>query len=178
MKTDQLSAWRQAHGHAALLSLGELCRRPVSSLLAWLIIAIALALPGVLALVLGNLKEMNVRWQGNIPTLSVYLQTQSSDDEAQLESEISHLPDVASFRKITPEEAMQQLQRVTQLTDLDQVLPHNPLPTVLVVRPRHSAVQQATLSALKDQLSGLNGVDFVQLDMRWVERLFCRLVSA
>ena len=175
MKRKRLLAWRQAHGQAALTSLGELCHKPVGSLLAWLIIAIALALPGVLGIVLDNVKQLNTRWQGNVPTLSVYLQPQPEAQQQALVDDISNLPAVAETQVITPEEALEHLQAVTLLTDLDQVLPKNPLPTVLVVRPQKTAVQEEALASLKNQLEGLRGVDFVQLDMRWVERLLAFL---
>jgi cell division transport system permease protein len=175
MKTNRVAAWRQVHGQAALQSLGDLCRHPVSSLMAWIIIAIALALPGVLALVLGNVKALNSNWQGNVPTLSVYLRTQSQPQQLSLQAEINRLPQVSSTRRISPEQALAHLQAVTQLTDLDQVLPKNPLPTVLVVRPRQQAVHEASLAQLKGQLARLRGVDFVQLDMRWVQRLLAFL---
>ena len=175
MKTSRWVAWRQAHGQAAVTSLGELCRNPVSSFLAWLIIAIALALPGVLSIVLSNVAQLNAKWQGNVPTLSVYLQPQSLGQQEALQQQINSWTTVANTRRITPQQALQHLQAVTQLTDLDQVLPKNPLPTVLVVRPKSTAVQEETLAGLKERLAKIRGVDFVQLDMRWVQRLLAFL---
>lgn len=175
MKINRMAAWRQAHAQAALTSLGELCRAPISSVLAWLIIAIALALPGVLALVLSNVKQLNASWQGNVPTVSVYLKKQPLAQQEQLQQKISGWQGVAQVRRISPQQALNHLQAVTQLKDLDKVLPSNPLPAVLVVRPQAASVQTTTLSQLKAQLGELRGVDFVQLDMRWVERLLAFL---
>lgn len=175
MKTNRVSAWRQAHSQAAMLSLGELCRHPLGSLLAWLIIAIALALPAMLGLMFANMKTLNANWQGNVPTLSVYLKNISPSQQQALQQEMNQLPLVAMTRLITPQEALTHLQAVTQLTDLDQVFPQNPLPAVLVVRPKQQAVQESSLANLKLQLSQLEGVDFVQLDMLWVQRLLAFL---
>lgn len=175
MKTNRLVAWKQAHVQAALTSMGELCRNPVSSFLAWLIIAIALALPGVLGIILGNVQQLNASWQGNVPTLSVYLKPLPLAQQEALQRQIGSWGVVASTRRISPQQALQHLQAVTQLTDLDQVLPKNPLPTVLVVRPKSSAVQAQTLVGLKERLGQVRGVGFVQLDMRWVQRLLAFL---
>jgi cell division transport system permease protein len=175
MKKKAFSARLQGHRQAAFFSLEEIYLKPVSSLLAWLIIAIALALPGVLAIVLGNIKQLNTSWQGNVPTLSVYLQPQSEAQQQALQRKIKKLEGVENTQTITPEEALRHLQSVTQLTDLEQVLPKNPLPTVLVVRPEKTAIHEKSLASLKTQLENLEGVDFVQLDMRWVERLLAIL---
>lgn len=171
MKNDRLTVWRQAHAQAALTSLGDLCRNPLGSFLAWLIIAIALVLPGILALILVNLQQLNHNWKGNVPTISAYLQPHVSlVQQDKMLRQISNWPEVEHVRQITPDQALQQVQSVTQLTDLPDVLPQNPLPPVLVVRPQSSHVAKATLEQLKNRLAQTPGVDFVQLDLSWVEK--------
>ena len=171
MKRSSWVSWRQAHARAASLSLGELFRRPLASLLAWMMIAIALSLPAVLLLLLDNVKQLDQLWQGRAPTASIYLKAMPQAQVLSLQADIGAIDAIASTRRIDPQQALAHLQEVTGLRDLEQVLPKNPLPTVLVVTPKRSALTSESLVPLKLQLKQFAGVDFVQWDLAWVNRM-------
>ena len=60
----QLRAWLENHRQGALQSLQRLLRAPLASMLTWLAIGIALALPCVLFVALNNVQQLTAGWDG------------------------------------------------------------------------------------------------------------------
>src|SRR5690606_18046414 len=81
-------AWLESHRASLVDSLRRLARQPVGSFFTCLVIAIALALPMGLALLLNNLERLGGSWQ-SAAQISVYLKLDASDaDGERLREEI------------------------------------------------------------------------------------------
>ncbi|MEN8204633.1 MAG: permease-like cell division protein FtsX [Pseudomonadota bacterium] len=161
----------QRHTQVAFDSLGRLYRNRVSSLMTAAVIAIALAMPSGLYLLLGNLERLSDSWDGQA-SMSVFLKQDITDGKAQaLLSQVSKWPGVASVQLITPTQALEEFSQQSGFADVLGVLEENPLPYVLIVLPSGKGLDPMAASALRDRFSSLPETDLAQLDLQWVQRL-------
>ena len=153
--------------------MAELLSSWVSSLMTWLVIGIALALPTLLFLLLSNVGEISGDWDGK-PRLSVYLE--SAEDTGQgsaIARAIGEREGVASALFISSAEALAEFQRFSGFGDVLDSLDTNPLPPVVEVTPE--PMDTASLRLLVANLEQIEGVDRVSVDLAWIERLYALL---
>ena len=157
----------------AVESIAYVGQRWPTTVVVWLLIGAALALPAALYMLEANLSRAAGEWQGR-PGFSVYFEpgldvSVSSGLAARLRAE----PDVSDVRLITPEEALAELRGQTTLRDAVEVfdgLEHNPLPVTiratLVLGRSPGRLQEIAESA------GMQaGVAEVVIEKTWLERL-------
>ncbi len=97
----RLRAWLAHHRRVAVESVVDLLRNWLSSIMTWLVIGIALALPAILYLILANVSSISETWEGQ-PRLSLYLAGSLSDEAGKrLAAEIGTREEVASTRYIS-----------------------------------------------------------------------------
>lgn len=167
---DKFNAWVAHHSTSAVESLERMLLTPLQSLMTWLVIAIALALPAALYVVFNNLQQLGYSWQDS-SQISVYLKKAVTDSNAQgLRLQWSQRAEVATVEYIAPGQALAEFKRSSGLGDLVAQLDENPLPGVLLVKPRPDQTP-AQLANLQQQLSAAPEVAEVQLDLLWVKRL-------
>lgn len=160
------------HRRVARDSLLRLLRAPLASLLTWAVIAIALALPAALFLMLSNVEQVSQSWTSS-PRITLYLELQVGADQArQMQEMIRNKPQVEAVDYISPEQALEEFKAFSGLGEAIDYLGENPLPPVLVVTPAAGLESAAQMEALQRELAALPGVTQVQLDMEWVERLY------
>jgi len=164
-----VSIWLTRHLSTSIGSLGRLFRQPFASLMIILVIAVTLAIPAALSLVIKNAQSVSDGWD-NALDFSVYLKRGLSEDEAKgLAGLIQQRADVESVQLIT---ASQALAEFKQQSGFGQALDHlseNPLPHTLVVRPGPANTSQ-TMILLQEELGNLPEADIVQVDTEWVQR--------
>lgn len=168
--------WLQEHARAALGSLGRLWRSPASTTLTVAVIAIALALPGALWLLLKNTQQATGGWDAGT-RISVYLQPgldgESVDAAA---SRIAARADVRVIERIDAEQALAEFRQLAGFEQALTALESNPLPAVVVLEPASGTPRTPTaLERLARQLQDIEGVDQARLDLEWVERLYALL---
>jgi len=159
-----------AHAQALLGSLGRLARSPVSTLLTLLVIALALALPASLRLLVSNAQAASGDF-GSAIELSVYLKTEVPLAKAQqLAAAARARADVAEVTLIPADKGLEDFRSYSGFGEALAALKENPLPHVLHVRPRAAASSAAALEALRGYFSAWPEVDLVQMDAQWVMR--------
>lgn len=164
-----MTAWLGRHASTAIGSLGRLCRQPFASLMIILVIAVTLASPAALNLVVKNAQSVSAGWD-NALDFSVYLQRAVTEEEARsLASIIEQRADVESVRLVTATEALAEFREQSGFGEALDQLSENPLPHTLVVRPGPSNTGQ-TIVLLQEELSSLPEADAVQVDTEWVQR--------
>lgn len=164
---DRYRAWRDHHQLSAADSLRRLLENPGSSLLTWLVIGIALALPAALAVALDNARDISGSWDSPAQ-LSLFLGHPVTLEAATaLRDTLAGRGDVASAALVSREEALAEFARQSGFADVLDSLEQNPLPHLLLVTPA-SGVPPAALQA---ELQTLPEVDEAVLDMAWVQRL-------
>ncbi len=162
------------HRSVAREVLQQLVRFPVSLLLSWSVIAIALALPTLFMLLMSNVQVL-ARGLDGIPRISLYLQLDLGESRRlELQQQLQAQPGIDSVRYISPQQALDDFQQSSGLTDVLAGLEGNPLPAVLSARIQLSDPER--LATLEQQLSAWPGVDQVQLDRAWILKLHSMLL--
>ena len=162
-------AWLEHHGYSIVASLGRLLRRPWATLLTVGVMALALALPVGLWLVLQNMARLGGEVQAS-RDVAVFLVPAVDDAGARaLAGQLRARADVAGVALVTPRQALAELRTrpdMAQAIDaLGEDVARAALPSVLRVSPRGDE------RLLADALRTLPGVERVQHDAVWRERL-------
>ena len=163
--------WVTRHLQSMLAALGRLLRRPLSTLLTTLVIAVALALPAGLWLVVKNARAAT----GDLATavqVTAYMKVGTPIARAdQLAGQLRERPEVASVRVIPAEQALKEFREYSGFGSALDALTDNPLPHALVVQPRIEQRDGGTIERLRASLAGTADVDTVQADAEWARRL-------
>jgi cell division transport system permease protein len=158
------------HVQSLLGSLGRLARNPFSTALTVLVIALALALPTALRLLVLNAQAATGGFSSAIE-LSVYLKTDVPLIKAQqLERNVRQRADVAHVELIPADKAMEEFRNYSGFGVALEALKDNPLPHVLHVEPRADAQTAAAVESLRRYFTAWPEVDLVQVDTEWVQR--------
>ena len=168
----------QRHAQVAFESLGRLYRNRIPSLMTAAVIAIALAMPSGLYLLLGNLERLSGSWDGQA-SRSVFLKKEIT--AARANTLLKHLrewPEIDSVQLITPEQALDEFSQRSGFADVLGALEENPLPAVLIVIPASEHTRPEAASALRERFSALPETELAQLDLQWVQRLTAMLEIA
>ena len=173
----RLSAVLENHAYTAVSSLGRLWRRPVTALMTLAVIAIALALPSGLYLLVKNAQALGGSWQ-RLGDIALFLAPQTELTVAeQLAESIRARPDVARVQLIPADAALADFRRHSDFSAALDALTDNPLPHVLAVTPREG-LGSAQVTELTAALEALDSVDFAQFDMVWLIRFNAMVETA
>jgi cell division transport system permease protein len=157
------------HAHNCRDALRRILRQPAGSSLTVMVIAIALALPAGLRVIVNNADLLSDSWEG-VADFTVYLKLEVDVDDARaLADGIRARDDVAAVTFISRDDALAEFRARSGFGDALGALQENPLPHALVVRPAGGAA--ADIEPLARDLDALDATDLVQLDTEWVARL-------
>ncbi len=166
-----LRSWFGSHRDSARQALVRVRHYPFSSAMTVLVMTIALALPMRLSVLIGQVKQLGVNWQ-EAAQISVYLADDVSAEKQQsLTEQIRQLAGVAQAQLLDKDLALAEFQQHAGMGDALLQLDYNPLPSVIVVTPLSIDGGAAALEPLRDRLAAIDGVEQVQIDLLWVERL-------
>jgi len=150
-------------------SLGRMGSSAVGALLNVLVVAIALALPAAMQVLLENAAGMSPAFD-DAADFTVYLKLDVDEDSGRdLNARVAARQDVESTQFVSNIEGLEELRARAGFGSALDALTENPLPHVIRVRP--AATEIAGIDALAADLQAMAEVDFVQLDRLWVERL-------
>lgn len=172
---DRFSSYWLHHRQVARESLLRILRNPLGSIATWLVIGIALALPGGLYVALDNLARLSTAWDG-APQMSLFLR--GSVDEAggrALGERLAKREDVARVQYVSREQALAEFRELSGFGEVLDHLDSNPLPAVILVRPLAGVQGAAAVQKLFEEIKALPEVDRAVLDLQWVERLYAIL---
>lgn len=167
--SQRLLAWLSLHRDCAIDALRRLWQQPTSSAMTLAVIAIALVLPALLYVTGKNLGQFDGNLaQANLVT--VYLHTDTDETTVEeLQQMLSMHERVSNTRYISPEQAAADFAEWSGLGDVIDSLTQNPLPASVVVQL--SDTRYETAVQLQALVSDQPGVDFVQMDQLWLQRL-------
>jgi cell division transport system permease protein len=164
-----LSIWFTRHVSTSIGSLGRLFRQPFASLMIILVIAVTLAIPAALNLVVKNAQAVSTGWD-NALDFSIYLRQDLNESEAAgLARLIQQRADVESVQLINASEALAEFKEQSGFGEALDQLSENPLPHTLVVRPSPANTSQSMI-LLQEELANLPESELVQVDTEWVQR--------
>ncbi|MEM1112577.1 MAG: permease-like cell division protein FtsX [Pseudomonadota bacterium] len=166
---DHYRAWLRHHQLSATDSLYRVVDGLTSSLLTWLVIGIALAMPVGLNVALDNSEQLSDNWDSPAQ-LSVFLKAGGrSDRAAKLQAQLQGWDSVDGVSYISREAALAEFSLLSGFADVLADLDDNPLPDLLLVSPARGDGE--SVDALTEELAALPGVAQVVVDMAWLQRL-------
>jgi cell division transport system permease protein len=164
-----LRQYLMLHRQNLLDALHRLAAQPMASLLTVLVIAIALALPVGLRVLVNNAGALSQSWEG-AADFAVYLKMDvAADAAARVAHTIEARDDVASVTLIDRAKALEEFRAESGFGEALDALEGNPLPYTLVVRPASGVA--GDVEAVAAAIRALPEADLVQLDTAWVTRL-------
>jgi cell division transport system permease protein len=170
-----IRAYFSRHAQVLIGSLGRIVQHPFAALMTMGVIAVALALPLFLTLLLQNARSATGNWN-EAYDLSVYLDKKAGAARLQsLAKQLRQRSDVAAVRIITAEQAFAEFRSDSGFGSALDALGDNPLPDTLVVTPTLSASTPQGTESLKTAIATLSDVQTVQIDTDWVKRLHALL---
>lgn len=168
-RSSPLAIWFSRHLSISVGSLGRLVRHPFSSFMIVLVIAVTLALPAAINLIVKNAQSISGSWD-NALDFSVFLKQDITEDEAAgLGRLIEQRADVDSVSFISASKALADFKVHSGFGSALDQLPDNPLPHTLVVRPS-AGNTSGSMILLQEELGNLPETEFVQVDTEWVQR--------
>ncbi len=177
-RSSPFKAWAINHIRTLIASLGAMTRQPASSFMTVAVIAIALALPAGLFVLLNNASNISIGWD-NSAQISVFLKADTSEKQAQkLMGKLRLYDDVAQISLINKKQALKEFKKISGFGDAIEALGDNPLPHVLTIQPVIDANRPDKIHHLIKQLNQQKQVELAQLDLQWVKRLFAMLEIA
>lgn len=149
----------------------RLLKSPGASLMTWTVMGVALALPVGLLLLLASLQNISAGWE-SAARVTVYLaESVTLDDARKLRLDVAARADVLDVVLIDKTAALAEFRASSGLGDALDYLDGNPLPHTLLVTPALGARSETGIQALVNALQQTSGVDQVQVDLGWLQRL-------
>lgn len=170
-----MKTWLMEHRFALLETFARIKRQPSSSLLNVIVVSVALALPFFGYIVLADLEPVTGRLAGD-PEISVFLRIDTPRADAHaLGGLLRGLPGVASADFVSRETALQDLRGRPGMQSVLALLKQNPLPDAWIVHMRRDPLAPGAIVAAQERLAArirtMGGVEYVQIDSAWVQRL-------
>lgn len=157
------------HKSEAILSAKRIRDSGSTSLLTALVIAIAIALPTSLYLLLNNVEALLNSWDQQ-SNLTLFLDSNLSEEAAKnLDEKVRAWPEISKTRYISAEQALEDFRASSGLQEVLGTLDENPLPAAIVLQPNVQEI--AALEVLEQKLAKLSGVESVVIDTAWIARL-------
>lgn len=150
----------------------ELWRNRLVNLVSIATIAVSLFILGIFATISSNLNSLLAGWSDRVQ-ITVYMKDDAGLAERKESEELLRSwVEVESFEFISKEDAVQRFQAYfPDLDTLPNLLDSNPLPASfeIQVAPDHRSPEQ--VRRLVERLEGKPGVEEVDYDLLWIERL-------
>jgi cell division transport system permease protein len=141
-----------------------------TSLVVWLLVGIALALPSGLLLIQVNLAALTAGWEGR-PGLTVYFELDATQAQVEAAAEVLNAERSVEGVVVTSrEQALEEFRAFTNLTDALDMLGDNPLPASLNAA-LETGLSEAALAGLVAVAESRPGVQEVVLEKTWLERV-------
>lgn len=172
-----MNSWFRQHRFALGDAFRHLFKTPGNFLLNVLVVSIALALPFAGLTLIENVRPVSEQLAVE-PEISIFMQMDASRERATaLAPEIKRIAQEAKhpvkLEFIPREKALSTLKDKTGLEDAISTLGANPLPDAYVVKMTgfQNDDDAKKIKQITEKLQALNGVEYVQIDSAWVERL-------
>ncbi len=168
----RLRAWGRRQLYSFFSSLGTLLGHRLATLMTALVLGIAMLLPLGLYITVANVKALDLR-QEDLGTISVFLEPAVGDEAARGMAERVRREQRAEVTAISPEQGLAEFRQASGFGQASELFEESPLPWVLQVTPELADDEdlEQRVASVGKWLEELQGVDFVQVDFKWLQRL-------
>jgi cell division transport system permease protein len=161
-----------AVGFSVEEALAELWRNRLVNLVAIGTIAVSLFVLGVFVSLSANLSRMLAGWSNKIQVTAYLDDRLSASDRNEIERFLRNHPVVGSFEYVSKEEALQRFRSYfDEFETLPSLLDANPFPASFEIQFRPEARSPEQVQQLSQELGARAGVEEVDYDRLWIERL-------
>ncbi|MGH8558485.1 MAG: permease-like cell division protein FtsX [Methylococcales bacterium] len=166
----RLGAYGRSHARSCFSSLGRLGATPFSTMIAILVIAVALSLPTIFYVLVDNIRLVSGRFV-DTNQITLFLKPEITDRKAATVAErLVKTPEVESVKLITKSQALEEFKQYSGFSAAIEILESNPLPAIILISPR-AALNPDRLEEFSREIEAMPEADFVQFDLQWVKRL-------
>jgi len=166
------------HFRQSLNSLGELYRQPFAALMTIGVLGFSITLPSTLYIIVKNTEQVTEQWQ-QASEISLFLRSNVQEAQAQqLVKRLSTWNEISDVQYISPQQALDEFQRLSGLGEALDYLDKNPMPATVLVVPTSKHATPTAAGILLDKLRKEREVDIGKLDIEWLERLYSLLSIA
>ncbi|HKJ15913.1 MAG TPA: permease-like cell division protein FtsX [Xanthomonadales bacterium] len=164
-------SWGRRQLYSLFSSIGTLVSHKLATLMTLLVLGIAMALPLGLFVVVENLRSIDLQ-QSEWGSVTVFFDA-SVDSESAAETAHAIEQRNAEVRLVSPEEGMAEFSASSGFSSAADLFDENPLPWVAILTPGAENEQplEAWVSEWQAWLEQREGVDLVQVDHKWLQRL-------
>jgi cell division transport system permease protein len=168
----RIRAWGRRQLYSFFSSLGSLVTHKLGTLLTVLVLGIAMVLPLGLFVTVKNLDALDLQ-NRNWGTLSVFMQPGVGAERVRSLAQRIGEEFGAAATELSPEQGMEEFRRASGFGEAMTLFDENPLPWVIEVTPPQPAGESidTAVADLSEWLTARDGVDFVQADFKWLQRL-------
>ncbi len=167
----RLKMWLHGHQDDAKQSLRDLLVTPFNSLLTFLVIGVALALPTTLHVALKNGQQVAGSFEGS-SQITLYLKDSTNEAAGQaLADKLKRDEQIASAVYQSREQSLAEFKQLSGFGDALNYLDENPLPAVVIVQPAVGIKDAEQVELLVSRLNVMAEVQEAQLDLAWLRRL-------
>lgn len=169
----KVRAWGRRQLYSLFSSLGALLGQPLGTLMTVLVLGISMALPLGLFVAVKNLHGLDLHRE-SWGTISVFMEM--GVEEATVLEMASRLQSEfgAVVETVSPGRGLAEFTESSGFGQVIETLEANPLPWVLHVTPeaaRQDENLQLAAGEIATWVEGQPGVEFVQVDQKWLQRL-------
>jgi cell division transport system permease protein len=159
------------HAHGLFSSLGRLSRTPFTSTMTILVLSVAISLAGCFYIVVANIQQLTGNLQAS-NQMSLFLKEHINESAGQkIADQLAHNENIQNIKFISKKQAMDEFKVNSGFGDALNALETNPLPNVIQILPKGVLDSREALDNLMADFKKMPEVEFVQVDMQWVERL-------
>jgi len=168
---EKFQAYLISHAHGLFSSLGRLSRNPFTSTMTVVVLAVSIALAACFYIGVANVQQLTGNLQAT-NQMSLFLKDYISDSVGQkFADQLAKNANVENIKFISKTQAMDEFRANSGFGEALNALDGNPLPHVIQVLPKNALDNREALDGLVAEFKQMPEVDFVQVDMQWVERL-------
>lgn len=168
---EQFQAYLLNHAHGLFSSLGRLSRNPFTTGMTIVVLAVTIALAGCFYIIVANIQQLTGNLQAS-NQMSLFLKEHINETAGQkLADQLSQNANVEAMKFIGKRQAMEEFKTHSGFGEALNALDHNPLPNVIQIMPKNVLDSRESVDNLMAEFKKMPEVDFVQVDMQWVERL-------
>ncbi len=176
--SNRLATWVQHHRDVARQSLGRLLTTPVATAVTVAVMAITLALPACLGIAIDNARLLTGKVYSGMQ-VTVYLEQSVAEFRArELRAELAGWEPVEGASLLTSAQALQQFRAQSDVAELLDSLPANPLPATIVLQVRASAQNAVDIEQLVRRLEAIDDVEAARYDLAWLRQLKSLVLGA
>lgn len=168
---EKFHAYLLNHAHGLFSSLGRLSRAPFTSAMTILVLAVAISLAGCFYIVVANIQQLTGNLQAS-NQMSLFLKEHVTETAGQkMADQLGQNSNIETIKFISKKQAMDEFKANSGFGDALNALDNNPLPNVIQVLPKDVLDSREAIDNLLAEFKQIPQVEFVQVDMQWVERL-------